>query len=107
MPRQRPPKEIWKQTRRRIWLRDKGRCQGPYCQDKDLWTLLPSEAHIDHIHSGKLGSNSDDNLRLLCRRSQVLRLDQRHRGMIAQALTEGLIPPNWREMLWDEDDIAP
>lgn len=106
MPRRRQPPAIWRKTRQRIWLRDEGHCQGPYCRHKPDWSLGLDEAHVDHIHSGKRGSNADDNLRLLCRRCHVLRLDARHRGMIAQALADGLIPHNWRELLWDDTDEA-
>lgn len=106
MPRRRQPDELWQITRRRIWQRDNGRCQGPYCTAKEAWSLPLEVAHIDHIRSGKLGSNADDNLRTLCRRCHVLRLDFRHRGMILKALADGLIPPNWRELLWDEDDLV-
>ena len=37
----------------------------------------------------------------LCRRCHVLRADKRHRGMIANALRDGIIPPNWRELVWE------
>lgn len=107
MPRKRPPREIWRETRCRIWKRDLGKCQGPYCADLPFWSLPLNEAHVDHIISGKLGRNVDKNLRLLCRRCHVLRLDNRHRGMIAKALHDGIIPPNWRNLLWDENDIIP
>jgi hypothetical protein len=60
------------------------------------------EAHIDHIQSGKRGRNDLRNLRVLCRYHHVLRADHRHRGMIAAALADGLIPPNWRELVWDD-----
>lgn len=102
MPRSRPPREIWQETRRRIWERDQGQCQGPYCSHLPAWSLPLNKAHIDHIISGKLGSNADENLRLLCRRCHVLRLDDRHRGMIAKALQDGIIPPHWRNLLWDD-----
>lgn len=100
MPKSRQPREIWQETRERIWLRDKGRCQGPYCADKPEWSIKLSECHVDHIRSGKLGSNCDDNLRVLCRRCHVLRADHRHKGMIGKALELGIIPPNWRELVW-------
>jgi 5-methylcytosine-specific restriction enzyme A len=100
MPRKRQPREIWRETRRRIWERDEGRCQGPYCAGLPPWSLPLNKAHVDHIVSGKLGGNEAENLRLLCRRCHVLRLDSRHRGMIVHALRDGLIPPNWRELLW-------
>ena len=101
MPKTRQPKEIWEITRKRIWERDKGRCQGPYCQDKLDWSIALEVCHIDHIKSGKLADNSDENLRVLCRRCHVLRLDLRHRGMIYKAIKDGIVPPNWRPLVWD------
>lgn len=91
----RQPKDIWTITRRRIWVRDGGVCQ--HC-----WRAVTLEVcHIDHIRSGRLASNQDSNLRVLCRRCHVLRADSRHRGMIAGALRDGIIPPNWRELIWE------
>ena len=97
MPRRRQDREIWQQTRRKVWERDGGMCQYPYGKHP----IPLEEAHIDHIRSGKLGTNDMSNLRTLCRYHHVLRSDPRHRGMIAKALKEGLIPPNWRELVWD------
>jgi hypothetical protein len=51
--------------------------QGPFVVGID-------ECHIDHIQSGKRGSNEMPNLRTLCRRCHVLRADHRHQGMIAK-----------------------
>jgi len=98
MPRKRQPREIWLSTRKQVWLRDHGLCQYPYGKHP----VSLEEAHIDHIRSGKLGTNGMSNLRTLCRYHHVLRLDRRHRGMIAKALRDGVIPPNWRDLLWDE-----
>ena len=98
MPKKRQPKEIWDVTRQRIWQRDDGICQYPYGKHP----VALETCHIDHILSGKNASNSDDNLRVLCRYRHVLRSDKRHRGMIAKALQDGIIPPNWRELVWDE-----
>ncbi|MEK3992771.1 HNH endonuclease [Robertmurraya sp. FSL R5-0851] len=58
------------------------------------------DCHIDHIVSGLRGSNKFKNLRTLCRRCHVLRVDYRHRGMIYKALKDGVIPVNWRNHLW-------
>lgn len=99
MPRRRQPQEIWRHTRERIWLRDGGQCFR--CKQVGIlkiWAL--NECHIDHIISGKRGTNADSNLRLLCVQHHILRLDLRHRGMIGGALKQGLIPPHWRELLW-------
>jgi len=101
MPKSRPPKEIWEHLREKVYQRDKGKCQGPYCKDKSDWSIGLNECHIDHIKSGKLANNQISNLRVLCPRCHVLRLDFRHRGMIANALSKGIIPPNWRELVWD------
>ena len=96
MPRRRPPPEIWEERRRLVWERDAG-----YCTHCGLPVAL-DECHCDHIRSGKLGSNEMANLRTLCRRCHVLRADNRHRGMIAAALRDGIIPPDWRGLVWED-----
>ena len=98
MPKSRQPREVWLKTRRKVWERDGGLCQYPYGKHP----VSLEAAHIDHIRSGKHGTNDLSNLRTLCRYHHVLRADLRHRGMIAKALEEGLIPPNWRELIWDD-----
>src|SRR3990170_1381612 len=70
MPRKRMPRELWTLRRRVVWLRDGGRCQSPpgphktFCTGKEYIPF--NVCHIDHIRSGKLGSNATDNLRVLC-----------------------------------------
>ena len=96
MPKKRLPQEVWNNVREIIWKRDNERCVR--CNIK----LGLNECHIDHILSGKNGSNSLNNLRTLCRRCHVLRNDKRHRGMISKALKDGIIPPNWREQTWQD-----
>lgn len=96
MPKKRQPREIWDQTRARVWERDGRacvRCMAPLALDA---------CHMDHIKSGKLGTNEMSNLRTLCRRCHVLRSDPRHRGMTAKALAEGIIPADWRGLVWDD-----
>jgi hypothetical protein len=39
---------------------------------------------------------------VLCRRCHVLRTDNTHQGMIAAALRDALIPPDWRGLVWDD-----
>lgn len=95
MPKKRQPKAIWLQTRLRILERDAYKCVR--CKIE----VTEATAHIDHIQSGKLGSNHATNLRTLCRRCHVLRLDMRHRGMIAKALSDGIIEPDWRKHVWE------
>lgn len=95
MPKRRQPREVWKVTRERIWRRD-----GMQCVRCSIPQLL-TQCHIDHIQSGKRATNEDTNLRTLCRRCHVLRADPRHRGMIASALRDGIIPADWRRLVWD------
>ena len=103
MPKSRQPKEVWDETRCKVWKRDKGICQSPLqpplCKGKQGELTLEA-CHIDHIKSGKHGTNEMSNLRTLCRCCHVLRADMRHRGMIASALRDGIIPPDWRELVW-------
>lgn len=96
MPKKRLPDELWKNVRKYIWERDKNTCV--HCGQKV--TLF--ECNIDHITSGKLGTNEMKNLRTLCKRCHVLRSDNRHRGMISNALKKGIIPPDWRKHVWDD-----
>lgn len=92
----RQPREIWRITRERIWQRDNGCCQ--HCAIE----VALDVCHIDHIRSGRLATNADSNLRVLCRRCHVLRADMRHRGLIQKALADGIIPPNWRSLVWED-----
>ena len=96
MPKKRLPNELWNEVRKVVWKRDGGRCVK--CDIK----LGLNACHIDHIKSGKTATNSINNLRTLCRRCHVLRDDKRHRGMISKALKDGIIPPNWRELTWQD-----
>lgn len=104
MPKKRQPREIWIiNTRPVVYERDKGRCQGPYCEDKPEYSISLETCNIDHIRSGKHGTNELSNLRVLCRRCHVLRADKRHRGMIRKALEDGIIPPDWRGLVWGNE----
>lgn len=94
MPRKRQTASMWRQTRRVIWFRDGERCV--HC--KKPVTLY--ECHIDHIVSGRMGTNRHSNLRTLCPRCHYLRGDFRHRGMTAAAIASGIIPADWRRHVW-------
>lgn len=96
MPKKRPPKEVWNELRVIVWERDGKECV--HCHT----SVSLEECNIDHIRSGKLGTNELSNLRTLCRRCHVLRVDNRHRGMVAKALKDGVIPPDWRELVWED-----
>jgi 5-methylcytosine-specific restriction protein A len=95
VPKKRPPREVWLSLRRIAWARDGKRCV------RCLRSLGLTECHTDHVVSGKRGTNKLSNLRTLCRRCHVLRACNRHRGMIASALAAGLIPPDWRGLVWE------
>jgi len=94
MPIKRQPSYVWNNTRRTVWKRDNGKCT--HCGR----IIALNECHIDHIKSGKKGSNCLNNLRTLCPRCHVLRMDFRHRGMTAFAISNRLIPPDWRKSVW-------
>lgn len=103
MPKKRQPREIWDETRLIVLERDDYKCVR--CNIEVTFKRVVGElartANIDHIVSGKLGTNHLSNLRTLCRRCHVLRADMRHRGMIASALKDEIIPSNWRELVWE------
>lgn len=91
----RQPQEIWQDTRRKVWERDGGRCV--HCGRP----VTLDECHIDHIRRGIRLDHRMSNLRILCRRCHVLRKDNGHRGMISSALRQGIIPANWRDLVWE------
>ena len=95
MPRKRQHREQWEITRKTVYSRDQGHCVN--CET----AVSLYECHIDHIVSGKLGSNHISNLRVLCKRCHGLRSDHRHAGMRGRMIAEGLIPPNWRHLVID------
>ncbi|OLS37719.1 HNH endonuclease [Bacillus sp. MRMR6] len=98
MPKIRPPRAILSNLRWIVWNRDKRKCVR--CKKR-----LEFEAfHLDHIISGKYGTNKICNLRTLCPTCHVLRACHRHQGMISNALATGIVPVNWRELVWEDDN---
>ncbi len=95
MPRRRQPREIWRVTRLKVWQRDNGKCQ--HCKED----VALDKCHVDHIQSGKNGTNHLSNLRTLCPVCHALRADHRHKGMFAKMLRNGLLPKNWRDLVWE------
>ncbi|MFS0824347.1 HNH endonuclease [Bacillus sp. 1P02SD] len=100
MPKKRPPSETWnKNIRPVIWNRDGRKCV--HCGTQ----VTLRNCHIDHIISGVTATNKFSNLRTLCYKCHVLRADPLHRGMVQQAIKGGIIPPRWRNLIWDEIKI--
>lgn len=97
MGMRRQPRDVWfLNSRPKVFKRDQGKCV------RCKITVSLNTCHIDHIKSGRLGSNHINNLRTLCRRCHVLRADKRHWGMIAKALKDGIIDHTWREEVWED-----
>lgn len=96
MPKKRLSNELWDIVRKKVWERDNHICTN--CHIK----VTLKDCNVDHIKSGKLGTNKMNNLRTLCKKCHVLRLDFRHRGMTSRALKSGIIPPNWRGLVWED-----
>lgn len=95
MPKRRPPRTIWLELRKIVWIRCNGKCSR--C-GKELSLF---RCHIDHIHSGKNATNKIRNLRVLCLECHTLRLDKRHRGLVGKGLQLGIIDENWRSKTWE------
>lgn len=97
MKRQRrQPKEIWRVTRKRVWERDSRRCVRCHA----LVSLRGH--HCDHIIPlSRGGTNQDNNLRTLCVVCHATRSDTNHQGLVARLIERGLLPPDWRSLVWD------
>jgi len=102
MPRHRPPRKVWEVLRLIVLERDGWTCVrcGVPVHDGEPHDAM--SANVDHIKSGKRATNAWSNLRSLCRRCHCLRACNRHRGMIAKALEDGIIPADWRGLVWDD-----
>lgn len=97
MPKSRLPRDVWyKNIRTKVIKRDNYRCIN--C-GKVVWL---ENCHIDHIISGKFGSNKLSNLRTLCIPCHSLRECNRHRMLTAKAVELGIIPTDWRELTWTD-----
>ncbi|MGY3717916.1 hypothetical protein ACWE42_20605 [Sutcliffiella cohnii] len=55
---------------------------------------------VKRVTAGKCGTNK---LRTLCPTCHALRACHRHQGMIAKSLSIGVIPVNWRDLVWEDD----
>lgn len=98
MPKMRPPRAVLRELRWIAWNRDKRKCVR--CSKRVNF----EEFHLDHIISGKFGTNKLCNLRTLCPKCHYLRACYRHQGMISKALSQEIIPANWRELVWEDDE---
>jgi len=98
--KKRPNMATWRKMRKKVWSRDGKKCVQCVAEGRPPEVSL-RQCHIDHIVPlSKGGSNRLKNLRTLCRYHHVLRQDTSHRGMIAKALQDGIIPPDWRKLVW-------
>jgi 5-methylcytosine-specific restriction enzyme A len=91
-----PHATISAHVHRRVWERAGGRCT--HCG-----AAIPRGQPYTDLATLDLAGRyryTVDQLRLLCRRCQVLRGNKP--GMVATALRDGIIPPNWRELVWDD-----
>ena len=103
----RQPDEQWRRTRQRIFKRDEGLCQSPENSAPKKAGVCQRETeinvcHIDHIRpisSG--GSNHHTNLRILCPVCHALREDMKHKGLRDKMVKNGLLPNNYKVLIWD------
>jgi 5-methylcytosine-specific restriction enzyme A len=88
----------WNELWRIVHERDGQRCR--HCKQ----ALTLGEAHIDHVvRRPARPDNSLKNLVCFCRRCYVLRMTPSglaHPGAIWKALADGVIPPDWRPLVW-------
>lgn len=92
----RPKIDVWRKIREVVWQRDGGICF--HCHE----AVALKKFHCDHIlPKSEHGRHDLGNLRVLCRRCHVLRANNKHRGMMAKALQDGIIPPDWRRLVWE------
>lgn len=98
MPKSRLPYEVWfRNVRPIVWNRDKRKCV--QCNK----SVSLNKCHIDHIKAGIVATNKLSELRTLCKKCHALRTCFLHRGLSARGVEEGIIPPKWRHLTWDED----
>ena len=99
--------KLWAKTRVRIFKRDRGECQSPeYAHPKKVGLcqrkMSLSQCHIDHIIPlAKGGTNRANNLRVLCPICHALRADKTHAMLRLGMFADGLLPANYKNLLWD------
>ena len=96
------PKAEWYRLRHKVWERDGHTCVRCVEVGRPDPEVSLKECHCDHIKPLSMGGSNDmDNLRTLCRYHHVLRKSPSHRGLIAWGLKMGIIPANWRPLVWE------
>ena len=83
-----------------LWVCDHGRCQGPYCRDKPAWSLALEACYVARLKSAPLNRETEATWHILCRRCYVLRADSLRVGLIASALGDDMLGPEWRALVW-------
>lgn len=98
MPKNRLPKQVWfNNIRPIVWNRDNKKCVRCHKQ------ISLGDCHIDHKQSGIRGNNKISELRTLCFPCHALRTCYLHRGLTSTAIEKGVVPPNWRQLTWDDE----
>lgn len=97
----RPESRVTQATKERLLERDGWKCV------RCGMVLGKSTVRIDHIKTGYGwdGSSGDSNRRCLCRRCFALRAESRRNSEIGRCLRDGLIPPDWRPLVWDDNEL--
>lgn len=83
-----------------LWVSEQGRCQGPYCVDKPAWSLPLEACYVAQFKSAPLNREAEVTWHILCRRCYVLRANSLRVGLMASALGDDIIGPEWRSLVW-------
>jgi len=94
MRNRQPPSAVWTDRGRTAWERD-----GRQCVRCEAF-LSFKDSRTDRVDPS--GSYGLGNLRTLCRRCYTLRVANVGKGLAAGALRDGIIPPDWRGLVWDD-----
>lgn len=104
----RQPLEIWKHTRAAVYKQSGGLCESPENASPKKAGVCMREvdydkAHIDHIRPLSSGGNNHiSNLRTLCPVCHALREDRKHKAMQDRMNKNGLLPDNYKSLIWDD-----
>lgn len=100
MPRNRQPKKDWEAARPRSRHYNQEPCQRPQGPNTVVWPLPLTSSHVDSITGGKVASNTNTNVDILCWRGYGLSPANLYRDLISGVHYDSMIPPDWRPMLF-------